>query len=98
MRRISNEIHDVADIPYAADVFDDEGSLAETRARDNISHFISLVDDLTELSDVELEYEYPELLRSAPAMTLSETIQLHRRWAAQAASVLYAHPVPAGLR
>ncbi|WP_238963564.1 7-cyano-7-deazaguanine synthase [Mycobacterium paraintracellulare] len=98
MRRISNEYNNVADISYDADIFDDPEALTETRARDNLTHFISLVQDLQELSDVELQYEYPELLASAPAMTLDETIQLHRRWADQAASVLYAHPVPAGER
>lgn len=98
MRRISNEYNNVGDIPYDIDIFDDESALAEPKARDNLSHFISLVDDLQELSDVELEYEYPELLNSMPAMTLSDAIELHRRWAQQAASVLYGHPVPSGLR
>ncbi|WP_144246120.1 7-cyano-7-deazaguanine synthase [Mycolicibacterium vinylchloridicum] len=98
MRRISNEYNNVADISYDADIFDDSAAVDEPKARDNLTHFISLVDDLRELPDVELEFEYPELLRAAPAMTLTEAIALHRRWADQAASVLFAHPVPAGLR
>jgi 7-cyano-7-deazaguanine synthase in queuosine biosynthesis len=98
MRRISNEHNNIADISYDADIFDDPSALSESKARDNLVHFISLVDDLHTLSDVELEYDYPELLRSSPAMSLSEAIELHRRWAEQAAGVLYAHPVPAGLR
>ena len=94
MRRISNEYNGVADIDYDADIFDDASALDETKARDNLSHFISLIEDLQELSDVELEYEYPEILRSEPAMTLNEVVDLHRRWAQQAASVLFNHPVP----
>jgi 7-cyano-7-deazaguanine synthase in queuosine biosynthesis len=98
MRRISNEFNDVADIAYDVDIFDDPAALDDPKARDNLTHFVSLVEDLRELLDVELEYEYPELLGAAPAMTLSEAIALHRRWAEQAARVLYSHPVPAGLR
>lgn len=98
MRRISNEYHAVPDIDYAADIFDDMAVLSETKARDNITHFISLIDDLRDSDPVELEYEHPELMTAAPAMTLGEAIDLHRRWADQAAGVLYAHPVPAGLR
>lgn len=98
MRRISNEYNKIADVDYDADIFDDSAAIDEPKARDNLTHFISLVDDLRELPDVELEFEYPELLRAAPAMTLSEAIALHRRWAEQAASVLFAHPVPTGLR
>ena len=98
LRRVSCAHHGIADVPYKIDMFDDVASLEDSRARDNLTHFISLVEDLHELSDVELEYEYPELLGGAPALTLPDAIALHRRWAAEAASVLFAHPVPAGLR
>lgn len=98
LRRISCELHGASDVAYDADVFDDATSLDDVRARDNLTHLISLVEDLTELSDVELELEYPELLSAAPALTLAQAIDLHRRWAAQASAVLFAHPVPAGLR
>ena len=98
MRRISCETHNVADVPYAADVFDDPSSLDDARARDNLTHFVSLIEDLRELSDVQLEYEYPELLGGAPALTLAEAIDLHRRWGNEAATVLASHPVPRGLR
>jgi hypothetical protein len=85
-------------VPYLADVFDDATVLDDSKARDNLTHFVSLVEDLGELNELEMEYEYPELLSGAPAMTLGEAIDLHRRWAGQAAAVLFSHPVPAGLR
>lgn len=98
LRRISCERHGVRDIDYDADVFDDPSSLQDARARDNLTHFVSLVDELGELTGLEMEYEYPELLSAAPAMTLAEAIDLHRRWAGEASAVLFSHPVPAGLR
>jgi hypothetical protein len=98
LRRVSCEQHSIPDVPYNADVFDDASALEDSRARDNLTHFISLVEDLSELSDVELEYEYPELLSAAPAMTLAEAIDLHRRWAAEASAVLFSHQVPSALR
>jgi len=98
LRRISCEHHAVPDVPYLADVFDDATVLDDSKARDNLTHFVSLVEDLGELDELEMEYEYPELLSGAPTMTLGEAIDLHRRWAGQAAAVLFSHPVPAGLR
>jgi hypothetical protein len=98
LRRISCERHGVPDAPYNVDLFDNDASLRDPRARDNLTHLVSLVQDLQELPDVELEYEYPELLSGAPALTLRAAIDLHRRWAAEAASVLFAHSVPVGLR
>lgn len=98
MRRISCETHGIADVPYDVDIFEDPGVLNDNRARDNLTHFIAFIDDLSSLTDVELEYEYPELLSGAPAMTLAESISLHRRWASQADAVLYSHSVPVSLR
>lgn len=98
LRRISCETHGVADVTYAADVFDDASNLDDARARDNLTHLISLVQDLLELPDLELEYEYPELLSGQPALSLADAVALHRRWADEASAVLFAHPVPAGLR
>lgn len=98
LRRISCEQHGVRDVDYDADVFDDAAALQDAKARDNLAHFVSLIEDLTELDDVTMEYEYPELLSGAPAMTLAEAIDLHRRWAAEASAVLFSHPVPASLR
>jgi hypothetical protein len=48
---------------YESDVFDDPASIEDPRARENLAHFISLVEDLIDLSDLELELAYPELLR-----------------------------------
>lgn len=98
MRRISCETHGVADVPYDVDVFDDVHALDDQRARDNLTHFVALIDDLASLPDVDLEYEYPELLSGAPAMDLADSIALHRRWAAQADAVMSSHSVPTGLR
>jgi hypothetical protein len=98
LRRVSCERHGVADVSYEADLFDDPASIDDPRARDNLTHFISLIEDLTDCSDLELEVEYPELLSAAPALTLAEAVDLHRRWAGEAAAVLFSHPVPASLR
>ncbi|HUA74318.1 MAG TPA: 7-cyano-7-deazaguanine synthase [Solirubrobacteraceae bacterium] len=98
LRRISCERHGVPDVDYAADVFNDAAGLDDERARDNLTHLISLIEDLADLSDVELELEYPELLSAEPALTLADAIALHRRWAIEASSVLFAHPVPISLR
>jgi 7-cyano-7-deazaguanine synthase in queuosine biosynthesis len=98
LRRISCEHHSVTDVPYDHDVFDDPAALGDEKARDNLTHFISLVQDLAELDDVSMEIEYPELINGAPALTLAQTIDLHRRWAHEACAVLFAHPVPVSLR
>lgn len=98
LRRISCELHGVADVDYDADVFDDPSAIDDPRGRDNLTHLISLVEDLSELSDLELELEYPELLSAEPALTLAEALDLHRRWADEAATVLFARPVPSSLR
>jgi 7-cyano-7-deazaguanine synthase in queuosine biosynthesis len=98
LRRISSEHHGVADVAYDADLFEDVDALDDPRARDNLTHLISLVEDLNELSDIELEYEYPELLSGAPALSLGDAIALHRRWAGQASAVLFSHRVPESLR
>jgi Queuosine biosynthesis protein QueC len=98
LRRISCEQNGIPDVPYTDDVFDDPKSLDDRRARDNLTHLISFIADLQELPDVDLEYEYPELLSGQPALTLSDAIELHRRWAEQAANILFSHPVPTSLR
>jgi len=97
LRRISCEIHGVPDVPYKSDVFEDSSALDDPRARDNLAHMLSLILDLQEMSDVSLEYEYPELLGGQPALSLVDSIGLHRRWAAQAGGVLLDHSVPASL-
>lgn len=99
MRRISCEINGVQDIDYKADVFDDKTVIdADARARDNLTHLIAFIEDLLELDDVELEYEYPDLLSGEPSLSLGDAIALHRRWADQASTVLFSHPVPQELR
>lgn len=98
IRRIASETHGVPDVPYAADMFDDPATLNDPRARDNLAHLVASVDGLQQLSDVELEYEYPELSNGQPVLTLPVSIGMHRRWASQAADVLFAHPVPQSIR
>jgi Queuosine biosynthesis protein QueC len=98
LRRISCETHSVADVDYAADVFDDAASINDPRARDNLAHLIAFIEELGELNDVQLEYEYPELMSGEPAISLADAIALHHRWANQASAVLFAHPVPNSLR
>lgn len=98
LRRISCETHSVADVDYAADVFDDAASINDPRARDNLAHLIAFIEDLRELDDVQLEYDYPELMSGEPAISLADAITLHRRWGSQASAVLFGHPVPNSLR
>jgi hypothetical protein len=97
LRRISCEAHDVPDVPYGSDIFEDSSALDDPKARDNLAHMLSLILDLQEMPDVSLEYEYPELLGGQPALSLVDSINLHRRWAAQASDILLAHSVPASL-
>jgi 7-cyano-7-deazaguanine synthase in queuosine biosynthesis len=97
-RRIACETHAVADVAYDADLFEDTSHLRDNRALDNLAHLVAFVQELQEMSDFELEYEYPELLNGGPAVTLREAIDLHRRWADQAAAVLFAHSVPKSIR
>jgi hypothetical protein len=59
---------------------------------------IAFVDEIREFDDVELEYQYPELLNGGDALPLVDAINLHRRWADQASAVLFSHPIPSGLR
>jgi hypothetical protein len=70
LRRISCETHGVADVAYKADVFEDVAAINDPRARDNLTHLVAFVEDLRELNDVELEYEYPDLMSGEPAMSL----------------------------
>jgi hypothetical protein len=98
LRRIACETHGVADVPYDADLFDDVTAIDDPRARDNLAHLIAFVDEIREFDDVELEYQYPELLNGGDALPLVDAINLHRRWADQASAVLFSHPIPSGLR
>jgi 7-cyano-7-deazaguanine synthase in queuosine biosynthesis len=97
LRRISCEIHGIADAPYDRDVFDDPQAIDDHRARDNLAHLVAHLQDLQELDDLEVEYEYPELLNGWPALTLTDALALHRRWADQGLGILLAHSVPQGL-
>jgi 7-cyano-7-deazaguanine synthase in queuosine biosynthesis len=98
LRRISCETNAVADVNYASDIFDDTKSLDDPVARDNLSHFMALTRDLLTIDDVAFPIEYPELLNGAPALSLAESIALHRRWGEQADAVLSAHTVPRSIQ
>jgi 7-cyano-7-deazaguanine synthase in queuosine biosynthesis len=94
MRRISCLSHGVDDVEYKVDALDEPNVLEDPRAQDSLAHFIGLVDDLRELSEVQLPFRYPELLNAAPAMPIEDAIAMHKRWAEQAEAVLASHPVP----
>ena len=74
IRRIVCTTHGVADSPYLGDIFRDFNVVSDSRARDNIVHLLTHIEDLTSMSDVELPFQYPELLNAEPAMTLAEAI------------------------
>lgn len=94
IRRISFEAHAVADAKYTADVFEDASVLANQAAIDNLTHLVRHVDELTRLTDLDLQISFPELLNGSTALPLAEAIDLHRRWGRQAEAVLSSHSVP----
>ena len=98
MRRISFEFHGVADVTYEADVFDNGDVLQNESASDNLTHLVRVVRDLDTLPDLELQLQYPELLNGGTRLSLTHTIDLHRRWAREASAILAGHPVPVGLQ
>jgi 7-cyano-7-deazaguanine synthase in queuosine biosynthesis len=95
IRRVACEYHQVEDAPYSVDAFQTEPERASTR--DNVVHLAMLANDLVTQSDFELELTYPELLNTGTAMTLQESVSLHRRWGSQVVSVFSKHPYTAGL-
>jgi hypothetical protein len=97
MRRISFELHAVSDVGYEDDAFEDAEVLQNELACDNLLHFIRVVRDLDQLSDLDLQLNYPELLNGGGQLSLTETVALHRRWAHEARSVLSSHSVPVDL-
>jgi len=97
MRRISFETHGVPDAVYLTDAFGDEDVLDHDFACDNLVHMLRLVADITNMSDIELQVNYPEVLNGGSALPLADVLDLHRRWAAQASAVLMSQPVPARL-
>jgi hypothetical protein len=98
MRRISFEIHGVTDALYRYDAFDDPDVLMRTFAADNLTHLVRVVDDISGSSDLELQVSYPELLNGASVLSVADCISLHRRWADEAASILFTRPVPQSVR
>jgi 7-cyano-7-deazaguanine synthase in queuosine biosynthesis len=98
MRRISFVIHGAADALYKYDAFDDPDVLLRNFAADNLTHLVRLVDDIRGSNDLELQVSYPELLNGASVLSVSNCIALYRQWADEAASVLFARPVPQSVR
>ena len=98
IRRISFEWNSLDDAERAADPFSDWTALEADFARDNLTHFVQFIDGIASRSDLELQLDYPEILSGASQLSPSATIDLHRRWAAQAQDVLFRYPVPGGLR
>lgn len=98
MRRISFEFHDVPDVAYEADAFEDPAVLQNEFACDNLVHLVRVVRDLDALPDLELQLNYPELLNGGTRLSLASTVDLHRRWGREASAILANHTVPAGLQ
>jgi 7-cyano-7-deazaguanine synthase in queuosine biosynthesis len=96
MRRISCELHGIADVDYGADIFDDP-VVTDTnpRAQDNVVHLCALITDFLERNDFELELDYVEIFNGGRQLSASEAVTLHRRWAEQAHAVISQHPVAA---
>lgn len=97
IRRISFELHGVADVSYSSDLFDDAAVLTDDSACDNLTHLVRVTRDFDRRTDLDLQLTYPELLSGGSYLGVNDAIELERRWAREALSVLNAHPVPAGL-
>lgn len=94
MRRISFERHDIEDEDFDHDVFDDTTELLVPAVQDNLGQ---LCDQLLQIRDGDpfaLELKFSELLLAGPVMSLSEGIDLYKRWSAEALDVLSGHPNP----
>jgi hypothetical protein len=98
MRRISFETHGVADASYTDDAFDDPSVLEKEFSADNLTHLVRLVDEIEASTDLELQLNYPELLNGASSLSMRDCITLHRKWAREAANILFNRPVPMMVR
>ncbi len=98
IRKISFEWNSLVDVEHAADPFIDAAVMDSDFARDNLTHLVRLVEEIRVSSDLQLQLDYPELLNGARQLDPPATIDLHRRWASQAETILYSHPVPDSLR
>jgi 7-cyano-7-deazaguanine synthase in queuosine biosynthesis len=96
MRRISCELHGLDDAEYENDIFTDE-VLVDTnpRAKDNLVHLGGLIRDFRELDDFDLELEYVEIFSGGSQITAAEGLELHKRWANEAHTVLSKYPLTA---
>lgn len=97
MRRISFETHGVQDAVYESDALNDHSVLENEVACDNLTHLVRIIGDLGSRSDLDLQLEYPELLNGGSQLSLADTIDLHRRWANEAAAILSRGAVTAGM-
>jgi len=98
MRRVSFETHGIPDAPCTDDILNDHLVLDKDFAVDNLTHLVRLIDQIQNSTDLALQIAYPELLNGGSALPATDALGLYRRWADEAASVLYSHPVPASLR
>lgn len=92
IRRISFEWNAGSDCDYERDIFNDPSVLESEFASDNLTHLIRVLDDLANLSNLDLQLEYPELLNGGATLSLADCIDLHRRWATQALGVVAHYP------
>lgn len=91
IRRISFEWNAATDCDYERDILGDPSVLDSEFASDNLTHLIRVLDDLTNLTPLDLQLDYPELLNGGTALSLSDSIDLHRRWATQALDTIGAY-------
>jgi len=98
MRRISFLLAGVDDAVYTTDIFSDPAALERDSAADNLVHLVRLIQEIEAGSDLELQLSYPELLNGGSALSVDDTLDLYRRWAGQAASILFQHPIPNSVR
>jgi 7-cyano-7-deazaguanine synthase in queuosine biosynthesis len=98
IRRISCLLHGAADADYQLDVFGDASTHdANEQVRDNLTHLIQFIVALDELDDAEILDEFPEIMSGGRAGSTTQSVALHKRWAAQARGLLASQPATGAL-
>jgi queuosine biosynthesis protein QueC len=95
IRRIATGTHNVPDVAYDHDVFND-GNVMVTHpaARDNLVQLIDTVSGIATATDEDLELDFPELLNGGRQITPLQARDVHRRWAQQALAYLVRQQIP----
>ncbi|MCW5941792.1 MAG: 7-cyano-7-deazaguanine synthase [Fimbriimonadaceae bacterium] len=92
VRRISLEIHGIKADPWKRDLFvENVAALPSTdEGKRNLSDLAGFVFDFRNLSDAELDLEYPEL--NSPYFKRDDALAMYRRFAGEATTVFRAYP------